>query len=148
LSSEENVIPDWVWKRRYSSRFNRNVTIVLSLVLGIFGFVIAIAGIYAREDIYNACLSPTGCPTLTAPGTPLANAVDLLGLVITPLGAALAAGGWAYALSTWRARELEWAAVLGLQPLAKRLQIWYSQGKVTRQQVEEILADLRGPPRR
>jgi hypothetical protein len=134
------VIPEWVWKRRYSRSLGRNATIGLGLFVGIVGLFIVIVVFYARFNIEDVCTSYT-C-TLTYPGTPLGRALDLLGFLATPAAVALASGGLAYAISTWRMKEVEWAAVFGLQPFAKRLQLWYSQGKLSRQQVDEILADL------
>ncbi len=139
MSNVENVIPDWVQKRRYSTSFNRKTLVALGLGVGFFGFFIVIASFYAKFDIEDVCTAYT-C-TLTNPGTPLGNALDLLDLVIVA-GAALASGGLAYGISTWRTRDSDWAAAFGLQPFAKRLQLYYSQGKLSKQQVNEILADL------
>lgn len=141
MSVTENVIPDWVWKRRYSMRFNKTTHIILGLLFGILGLVIVVVSFYVRFDIEDVCTSYIGCSGVYSPQAPLGNALNLLNIV-TVAAASTSAGGLAYALSTWRAQPAEWAAVLGIQPFARRLQQWYSQDKLTKQQAEELLADL------
>ena len=148
MSSTDDIIPGWIWKRRWSSRFNRNSHVIVGLILGTVGLIIVIAAFYVREDIFNVCQSPTGCPQLWAPGTQLADAFYLLEFFVTTLGVGISSGGYAYAILTLRINGPEWAAAFGLQPIAKRLQQWYSQGRLSRQQVDELLADLTASIRR
>jgi hypothetical protein len=61
---------------------------------------------------------------------------------MTPAATGLIVGGFVFAFNTWRVKEWEWAAMFGLHPLARRLELLYSQGKVTKQDVEEILTVL------
>jgi hypothetical protein len=92
-----------------------------------------------QQSLGNTCTSNTGCVGPYTSGSPVYGAWIWAGYVMTPVGTALTVAGFLLAFNTWRVKEWEWAAMFGLHPLARRLEDLYSQGKVTKQDVEEIL---------
>ncbi len=142
MSSSETIIPSWVWKRKWSRSWARNGTIAFGLFVSALGLIILIADFQVRLGLENTCTSYTGCLGPNVAGTPLHDAWLLTSFVILSLAEALTVGGFLLAFSTWRMKEWEWAAMFGLQPFAKRLEVLYAQGKITKQQAEDIMKSL------
>ena len=103
------------------------------------GLIVLIGSFEVQQSLANTCTNYSECVGPNIPSSPVYTAWVWAGYVMTPAGTALTVGGFLLAFNTWRVKEWEWAAMFGLHPLARRLEYLHSQGKVTKQDVEEIL---------
>ena len=103
------------------------------------GLIVLIGSFEVQRSLANTCTNYSECVGPNIPSSPVYAAWVWTGYVMTPAATALIVGGFVFAFNTWRVKEWEWAAMFGLHPLARRLEYLYSQGKVTKQDVEEIL---------
>ena len=103
------------------------------------GLIVLIGSFEVQRSLANTCTNYSECVGPNIPSSPVYAAWVWAGYVMTPAATALIVGGFLFAFNTWRVKEWEWAAMFGLHPLARRLEYLYSQGKVTKHDVEEIL---------
>src|SRR5437879_11936016 len=94
------------------------------------GLIVLIGSFEVQQSLTNTCTNYSECVGPNIPSSPVYTAWVWAGYVMTPAGTALTVGGFLLAFNTWRVKEWEWAAMLGLYRFGRRVDILRCLGNV------------------
>lgn len=133
-------------KQGWRSTLPKNGLILIGILIGSIGVAIAVLSFLAHELLLDAvamCIPMASCigsPGVASIFSEEQQASDLSGF-LTALSGSVVIGGFILAFNIWRVNSREWP-FLGLQALTKLLENWQSHGTITKQQFNEMIADL------